>query len=825
MFEIRIKEADRELHRQLLPDGEYSLGRSSDNDIHVANPNISRHHLQVTIQAGHIMVTDLGSTNGTQMNGHSLIPNRPVNWSPDQPLQIGQLQVELQQQEEKEEPAPQIPKPVSQQPGGPPREGALTATIVSAQATPQMAALTSRSMLIGHAPGVDIRLMASGVAPHHCRVQLRDGQVELTNLDDIRPALLDGNPLPVGQPVTWEAGHPLQVGSALLHLTWTPYAAETFRHQALVSQRARRAKLLRYLLPVGAIFGLALVCLVSLLIIASQQPECGGFSLSCLGLIFGSEPEDSTVAGAPGVATPTLVPTSTPKPRGPETIQFSDSTPAPEVTPAECDVPDVDSQVGWLDLPFPYSGSAEDFRRISQRSRSGGRINSFFDHEYPIYPPRIASGLEPMAVGDTLLLYNGSLSPDAFSQDSNEGDYYSGHAGVDFAPENPREATTPVLAAADGRLLLAKIDRDDNHMVWLEHDPDGDGVYEYATLYFHLHPDGHFERMLGLEEGTAIAAGERIGTMGTTGRSSGIHLHFEVREDFNGDHTFHRFEKVDPYGYFPSQDHPSDPWASPFDWTDSHGDEYEHKGAPSEYMWIHSLVEEVVDTAGECQETSFVQIDLYPVQGYAVINSGFTYIARDQQGNVVREGFPYRRIFTILPNLLEDVDPDSISLEFLDPVLGVPITIIENKVIDPLEGGGFRFSAVVKKTGRYVLVGREVVDNVPPHTSIALSGDSVSGEINTFRDSVQVSLEGKDDRGQINSQVISVQYSLDCGQIWNQYDGPFTVTLDTPHTCGESGTGEQGVEFDENDFLILAMSEDSKNNIEQPPSQAQFTIR
>ena len=80
------------------------------------------------------------------------------------------------------------------------------------------------------------------------------------------------------------------------------------------------------------------------------------------------------------------------------------------------------------------------------------------------------------------------------------------------------------------------------------------------------------------------------------------------------------------------------------------------------------------------------------------------------------------------------------------------------------------------------------------------------------------------DRGLIQSPIKEVQYSLDCGQNWRIYDGPFTVTLQTPHTCGETSADSQTIELDENDFLLLAMSEDSENNIEQPPAQIRFRI-
>lgn len=87
------------------------------------------------------------------------------------------------------------------------------------------------------------------------------------------------------------------------------------------------------------------------------------------------------------------------------------------------------------------------------------------------------------------------------------------HTGVDY----PAPAGTPVTAAANGRVTYAA-----RHpggwglLVVLAH---GNGV---RTLYAHL-------STTGTRVGQRIAAGTRIGRVGSTGGSTGPHLHFEVR--------------------------------------------------------------------------------------------------------------------------------------------------------------------------------------------------------------------------------------------------------------------------------------------------------
>ncbi len=86
------------------------------------------------------------------------------------------------------------------------------------------------------------------------------------------------------------------------------------------------------------------------------------------------------------------------------------------------------------------------------------------------------------------------------------------HEGLDF----PSESGTPIVAAASGKVIFADVHPQYGKMVEIDH---GNGL---VTRYAHA-------SKLFVKEGDFIVRGQKVAAVGSTGRATGPHLHFEVR--------------------------------------------------------------------------------------------------------------------------------------------------------------------------------------------------------------------------------------------------------------------------------------------------------
>lgn len=161
-------------------------------------------------------------------------------------------------------------------------------------------------------------------------------------------------------------------------------------------------------------------------------------------------------------------------------------------------------------------------------------ITSYFDHnvQYNVFTRYDGSQWNPPTPVDVVNCTTGT-------------NCYDGHDGIDFGGFIPPYGTNyykPILAAASGYVVRSEwFDLNNRYsgfglVVEIQHSNG------YVTRYGHL-------SSIAVSQGQFVTVGQRIGSVGSTGISDGVHLHFGVMNASN--------QLVDPFGW---SGNGADPW-------------------------------------------------------------------------------------------------------------------------------------------------------------------------------------------------------------------------------------------------------------------------
>lgn len=123
---------------------------------------------------------------------------------------------------------------------------------------------------------------------------------------------------------------------------------------------------------------------------------------------------------------------------------------------------------------------------------------------------------------------------------------YTFHNGIDIA----NKVGTPVRAAAEGRVYKTAYSSNGlGKQIVIRHFPDGypdangNGGQMWVTVYGHLSE-------ITVKQGDQVRMGQLIGKMGSTGNSTGPHLHFEIHKGENLYSPSEKMNSVNPALYY-----------------------------------------------------------------------------------------------------------------------------------------------------------------------------------------------------------------------------------------------------------------------------------
>jgi predicted component of type VI protein secretion system len=137
-----------------------TIGRVEDNTFQIADPSVSSHHCEIVLRGSDVVIHDLGSTNGSFINGDKISESV---LRPGQTLKLGQIELQLVPEgapmpamkpapaPAAGSPAPSVPAPAGLASAGVPQQRKMDSTMV----VPRGVNLNELSADGSRAPGFD----------------------------------------------------------------------------------------------------------------------------------------------------------------------------------------------------------------------------------------------------------------------------------------------------------------------------------------------------------------------------------------------------------------------------------------------------------------------------------------------------------------------------------------------------------------------------------------------------------------------------------------------------------------------------------------------
>ncbi|MGQ9656635.1 MAG: FHA domain-containing protein [Fimbriimonadales bacterium] len=202
----------------LLKAGENIIGRDPSSDILISDGTVSRRHACIIIEENHAYIQDLGSTNGTQLNGQPVGAER-TPLPPNGQLQFGSVATTLELPDTFETPtvAAEMAPPL--------------AYLVGINDDSLRFPLYARTQRIGRRAGNDIVLPDAYVSGQHALIEIVGADVRITDLGSTNGTFIGETKIAPNMPTTVPSDATLTLGKTQFRIEWatakSPEASET----------------------------------------------------------------------------------------------------------------------------------------------------------------------------------------------------------------------------------------------------------------------------------------------------------------------------------------------------------------------------------------------------------------------------------------------------------------------------------------------------------------------------------------------------------------------------------------------------------------------
>ena len=164
-----------------------TLGRAADNDLCLQHPTVSLHHARILHGPSGCSIMDLGSSNGTYVNGAELPVKTEHALADGDVIEVGPFQLHFHAAAEGAvAPLPQFEPTIVLAPAQPPR------LVVSTPKWTREFPLQGDVVTLGRDPASDIPIDADVVSRHHARLERRDSGYEIVDLGSTNGLQLQG---------------------------------------------------------------------------------------------------------------------------------------------------------------------------------------------------------------------------------------------------------------------------------------------------------------------------------------------------------------------------------------------------------------------------------------------------------------------------------------------------------------------------------------------------------------------------------------------------------------------------------------------------------